>query len=153
MNPAVAEEMLGDKVRSVFYTNPNRLNDNTGQPWEPTGSARIWRSSADRTFVGEDGQTSVDAMTAHAKRNTIVMTLKFDGIVCGESTINSRWTIIKGMIINRGIQYETPVPSYYAQYATAGPKPINNDAGMGDDTMPDTFGGIPLDASTTIGNA
>ena len=157
MPPDAAEMMLNDKVRSVFYTNQNNINENTGKPWEATGSARIWRNEADNIFVGEDGVTSETAVKAHAQRNTVVMTLVFGGITCGEGTINARWDISKGMVIKRSEARVTPVPSHYAQYATSAPKPANvtTDTAMGgNDPMPDTFGGIPLnESSATMPNA
>ena len=142
MNPVVADALVKKAVRSTFYTDPRKINDKTGNPWPANGSARLWRSGADTTFVGEDGASFVEARDAHAKGNTVFMTLRLEGIVCGETTISLRWVICKGMVINRGQRFETPVPSCYAQYATAAPK------ATADTTMADGAGGVAAGFST-----
>ena len=138
MSAETANEMLDDKVRTMFYQN-DKINEHTGQLYDPIASARIWRNNADQTFVGEDQRTPVDASVGHAKGNTNVLTLKFDGIICGETTINPRWTITNGFVVKRAGTFVVPAVSNnaYAQFATAGPK-TNDDA-----PMADTFGGVP----------
>ena len=121
-----------EKVRTTLYTNTARLNSETGLPYPPTATFRMWTNGADMLFVDTDGITPIPASKALARGNRVVFKIRLDGIVLAEVSIIPRWTIVGGIVTKYSEYSGGKASAHYAggwsSYATTtpavGPMPV-----------------------------
>lgn len=147
MTDAAWADVAEDKIKQNFWTDTTKTRDD-GSLWDRIGNVSIWPSNVDNIIVDETGKNLLPENEAFVKGNTVVFTLRLDGIILGQTSIKVRWTVVSGMVTERasaGGYGFTPefYASTYGNYVSSAPKPNPAIQAM---PLPggnnDTFGGV-----------
>ena len=104
---------LDDKKRAAYWTSGNLRQD--GTPYDPVLETSVWANAmpgstdgttrADQTFYGPDKTSFLNATDALAKGNKCAVLLELSGFVVHANSIKPRWTVVQGVVTQRGGAY------------------------------------------------